>query len=91
MNADRNVSALANETFAQLDPEETDRLARRAFTEEWRAALRTAGYVAIEIRDDAGDISHVYRHPSRFAVDDYDLWISEHIREAHVHSAVIPA
>lgn len=73
----RDAADSAEETFHQLDADEVDRLAHRAFAEEWRAQLRKKVngvpiYGNIERVDAAtGDTVRLYKQTSLFELDDY--------------------
>lgn len=86
-----DASQMAADTFDQLDVDEIDRLARRAYTEEWRAALRSKDadgvprYASIEHAQPDGSMVRVYKQTALFSVADYDAAISYHMAEAASH------
>lgn len=86
-----DASSMAEQTFDRLDDEEVIRLARRAYTEEWRAALRAKDvdgvprYASIEVRQADGDTVRVYKQTALFTIDDYAAAIDYHRDEAAAH------
>lgn len=86
-----DAAQMAADTFNQLDTAEIDRLARRAYTEEWRAALRSKDadgvprYASIELAQPDGSMVRVYKQTALFSVADYDAAISYHMAEAASH------
>lgn len=86
-----DAARMAEDTFDQLDPDEVVRLARRAYTEEWRSALRVKDadgvprYASIEQTQPDGSVERVYKQTALFTVGDYAKAISYHMVEARAH------
>lgn len=86
-----NASALADETFDDLDADDLLRLARRAWTEEVRSRLREKDsdgvprFASIEAIDDEGQPVRVYKATALFEVADFGLAIRDHLREIAAH------
>lgn len=82
---------MADETFNSLDADEVIRLAQRAWTEEWRAALRSKGpdglpkYASIEQPQPDGSVARVYKQTALFEIRDYETAIRYHRAEAISH------
>lgn len=89
----RTVDAptMAEETFAALDADEVERLALRAFTDEWRTELRAKDcdgvprYASIVRLDAAGREVRLYKQVALFDVDDFAAAIGYHRDEALSH------
>lgn len=86
----------AHEAFAQLDPDEIERLALRAFTEEFRATLRRKDsrgvplYGNVEKTDPgSGRTVRRYKQTALFTEDDYRSAIASCQRraKAETHTA----
>lgn len=78
----RDAPDLAHELFTRLGPEEVERLAVRAFTDEVRAALRRKDavgvpvYANVEQADETtGEIVRRYKQTAMFDVGDYEAAI----------------
>lgn len=86
-----DAARMAGDTFDQLDDEELERLARRAFTDEWRAALRAKDpdglprYASIESTAPDGSVVRVYKQTALFSDDDFARVIEYHMAEAASH------
>lgn len=83
---------MAEATFDGLDDAEVLRLARRAYTEEWRAALRVKDgdgvprYASIEVRAADGSMVRIYKQTSLFTAEDYGVAVGYHRAEARAHN-----
>lgn len=93
----QNAADLAHGTFDQLDTEEIQRLALRAYTEEWRAALRRKDangvpiYTSILAPDETGELRRIYKQTALFDVEDYEVAIDFYQREAKANQRVAQA
>lgn len=89
-NTYEDASAQAHQHFQHLDPDEVERLARRAFTEEFRATLRRKDANGVPLYGNVATTDRVtgqtvkrYKQTAMFDVDDYRVAINDcHLRAA---------